>query len=425
MTNSPGTGRFRCGQFPGGSVALLLSMGAMVAVGVIAPRALAFLPALAGAVVFLQSCCKASSPERGPSKSLIPAFCLAPAILGLVSLAWADIPEEAMTRAGKVALTLLLGAFFLLAVSGLSSARIKAWSPLLPAIVGAGALLLGFDLFLGLPVLRLVSGVPEGMPFDPFHANRGVVVLSILFFPALAILKSSAGKNFSKRAGAAALCAAVCVMLWYGESQSAQMAFLLGVFILAVFPVNCNAAWKALAIGLCFCVFAAPWIAKTAFHALSSTLSGIREANIAPRLEIWDFVARRALENPVLGYGIEATRRMHFDTAEIYFKGNTVLHPHNFALQIWVEFGALGALCAAAFLYFMVLEIGRLPPFSARLSLATFIAALSVGATGYGLWQGWWLGALIVFAAWVLVARKIIEAEDDLRDSDSGPARDL
>lgn len=386
--------------------ALVLFLAAMAPVCAIAPRAMAFLPPMAGLLGFtaLYFFRKVAQTKI----SFLPlALCAAPVALGAFSLLWADDPGQAFARAWKIALTLLPGGLLLSVLPVLVSGTVRQkLSLFFPACVGAGALALGTDLALGLPVLRALAGVPEGVEFDPFHANRGIVVLSLLFFPALEILLTQE-KSFRFRVGSiAALCAAVVFMLCEGESQSAQMAFALGLAIVLLFPVRIKAAWAGAGAMLCAAIISAPWIARALFGHFSGMLTVMREANISPRLEIWDFVARRALEHPFFGYGIEATRRQVFDTAQLYFQGNTVLHPHNFALQLWMEFGAFGALCGAAFLCFILRRIYLLPPRSARFSLAAFVAALSVGATGYGLWQAWWLGSLILVAAWCLIARR-------------------
>ena len=53
------------------------------------------------------------------------------------------------------------------------------------------------------------------------------------------------------------------------------------------------------------------------------------------RMEIWDYVSRYALQNPLYGFGVEATRQVpSFGSTESYQEGQTILHPHNFVLQL-------------------------------------------------------------------------------------------
>ncbi|MEZ5918889.1 MAG: O-antigen ligase family protein [Alphaproteobacteria bacterium] len=123
----------------------------------------------------------------------------------------------------------------------------------------------------------------------------------------------------------------------------------------------------------------------------------------------------RALEQPLHGFGIEATRALtDFDTRQLYSPTKGVLHPHNFTLQLWIEFGLPGVLLAGAFIGFILRKIGTLPGHAARVALATFIATLCVASTGYGLWQGWWLGSFAALAAFTVIAGKmgaVVEAK--------------
>ncbi len=389
------------------SAALVLSLGLMAVICVVAPRAMAFLPPLAGLGGFL-AWHFSPARKRGSLSWGAMVLCAAPLVVGMLSLLWADGPGEAFGRIWKMALTLLPGGLLLCLLPVLPSDPMRRWSRVLPILVGVSALALGSDLAFGLPVLRALAGVPDGVEFDPFHANRGIVVLTLLFFPAIGMIQEAEAWSVRVRAGAAVgLFLCLAFLLLEGESQSAQMAFVFGLAAMVFFPVRAKAAWKGIAAVFSGLILAAPWLAIFSFARFPHWFSSIREANIAPRLEIWDFVARRALEHPFLGHGIEATRREVFDTAQLYFQGNTVLHPHNFALQLWMEFGAFGAAVGALFLGVLLWRISLFPARSARVALAAFVAALSVGATGYGLWQAWWLGTLVLVSAWSLIVRKM------------------
>ena len=72
------------------------------------------------------------------------------------------------------------------------------------------------------------------------------------------------------------------------------------------------------------------------------------------------------------------------------------LHPHNGALQAWLELGVPGALLLAGCLYFLVTRAGATGAgrATAAATTATILAALSIGSLSYGLWQSWWLATL-------------------------------
>lgn len=386
-----------------------------VALAPFAPRAMAFLPALAGlsAFVFLRI-----KDGRFPALSFAAlALCCAPPALGIVSALWAESPAEAAERAIKIAAALVPCALLICAAFHVERSKIPGAAPWLAGAVGVAALAVGTDLAAGMPMLRAVSGAPAQGWFSPSHANRGIILLVLLSFPAAAIVWAGGG-NLRRRAGVLfALFAALAFPLAMGESQSAQLGFAAGLSSLTIYPLFRlwrRAALSIFSIAIAAAILGAPWIAKGMFaplaHQAAQIENGVlREANIAQRLEIWDFVARKALERPLLGHGIEATRGMKLETAQLYFREATVLHPHNFALQLWIEFGILGALSGAIFICFVLWRVLLMPEPSAQFAFAAFIAALSVSATAYGMWQSWWLGALALLAAWCVVAAKARE----------------
>ncbi|MEE3322776.1 MAG: hypothetical protein VX196_02460, partial [Pseudomonadota bacterium] len=45
-------------------------------------------------------------------------------------------------------------------------------------------------------------------------------------------------------------------------------------------------------------------------------------------------------------------------------------------------------------------------PHVQRAALASFMAILSISATGYGIWQSWWLGTLLFTAAQITLLKR-------------------
>jgi len=156
----------------------------------------------------------------------------------------------------------------------------------------------------------------------------------------------------------------------------------------------------------------------------------ISSASLPPsavhRLVIWDFAAARIAEKPITGWGLEASRAMpggraQPDAATLDRLNITApaqraflasphvevmpLHPHNGALQLWLELGGIGALIGAA----LMLALG----FAAARSAAPAVGAgmlASAAVTGmlsFGLWQAWWVACLLLaMVALVLVPRR-------------------
>ena len=111
----------------------------------------------------------------------------------------------------------------------------------------------------------------------------------------------------------------------------------------------------------------------------------------AQRLSYWRFAVDHIAHHPLTGWGLDASRDM---------APGLVLHPHNGALQLWLELGLPGAmlgasLCAIAFLR---LSRGARDP-AAAAGAATAAAYLTIGLVSFGVWQEWWIGLGLIAAS--------------------------
>ena len=131
---------------------------------------------------------------------------------------------------------------------------------------------------------------------------------------------------------------------------------------------------------------------------------------------IWRFVADRISERPILGWGFNSSRVIpgrddRLDVSEPALP----LHPHNAALQWWLELGAPGAILGTALILWLMRAIGR-----ARASIVgkasaagLVLSAVTVSFLSYGIWQSWWLAALwLVGAFMAALIRSLPPASD-------------
>jgi O-antigen ligase len=116
----------------------------------------------------------------------------------------------------------------------------------------------------------------------------------------------------------------------------------------------------------------------------------------AARMVYWSHAVDWIGDHPLRGWGLEASRM---------FGPGIVLHPHDGALQIWLELGAAGAILAATFWWLALSRLSRREPNLAVIGVACSASVyLLFGALSFGVWQGWWLGlgALVAAAAALL-----------------------
>lgn len=142
------------------------------------------------------------------------------------------------------------------------------------------------------------------------------------------------------------------------------------------------------------------------------------------RVKIWEFSAKRIAERPIAGWGIDASRRIPGGNTrldinrDLQFKGpnnpevidrryrGTVivampLHPHNAALQVWLELGLIGAFGLAVLCASVPLACRRAtwPRASMAAGLAVYTTAYVVAMLSFSLWQSRWNALLWLIAA--------------------------
>lgn len=126
--------------------------------------------------------------------------------------------------------------------------------------------------------------------------------------------------------------------------------------------------------------------------------SGI-ELSWSARMSYWSHTIDWIFEKPLRGWGLDASRAMGPGIS---------LHPHNGALQVWLELGLPGAVAAAAFWGLSLVRLSRETPDQEISAVAgSTVVFLLFAWVNYGLWQQWWLalGVLIPVIAAMLANR--------------------
>lgn len=122
----------------------------------------------------------------------------------------------------------------------------------------------------------------------------------------------------------------------------------------------------------------------------------------AERLGYWSHAVDWIAQKPLRGWGLEASRM---------FVSGIRLHPHNGALQVWLELGVVGAVGAAAFWSLTLLRLSR-PRFDLVTAATAACSAvyLLFGAINFGVWQEWWLAMGVLIAALAALNQPSTEA---------------
>ncbi len=324
-------------------------------------------------------------------------------ILAISSFLWSIAPEKSLIDGIKASAILLFGGLFIAVCKSIDLEKAKTYFWLFPISLFIATLFTIFDLYTDMALYRIVHQTPLSDKINTSVMNRSVLCMIFGFFISLLFIKNIETPVKYKITLIAALFASIVTMMALSQSQSAQLAFAIGILLLLVFPARYKASYYLVGALITVSLILTPWIVQTAFQLLldnkemTEANSWLENAYIGNRLEIWNFVIEYAMNNPLYGFGIEATNYITaFKHDYIYHDKATVLHPHNFSVQIWIEFGAVGIALAAAIMALMVKYICKIADITTKkIVTALFLILVLTAAMTYGLWQGWWLGEFI------------------------------
>ena len=130
-------------------------------------------------------------------------------------------------------------------------------------------------------------------------------------------------------------------------------------------------------------------------------------ASFLHRLDIWKFTLQKIEERPFQGWGFNASRsipggneryQLKIRSGRIIGQGDRLpLHPHNGALQVWLELGLPGALGFAALFALATLRtVRQTDQAGAAAALAAIATAAPIWFLSFGIWQTWWLSVLVL-----------------------------
>jgi len=335
---------------------------------------------------------------------LYPAILLGLLLLwGALSALWSIHPLRTLEIAGRLA-GLFVGALALAAAADRLAYPVRL---LACALIGAGLAVL-------LAIFELAThGVLSAMLYHhayfPTGLNRGVVGLTVLLLPALAT-----AMYLRRPILGAVLGLAVVVVVFALKATIAKVILPVAVIAGCLVLVARTAVARTAAIAAVLVVLTAP----LTFSQLAEMPGALDQAyefkeSLAHRLEIWNFVGERIAERPVLGWGLDASRAIPGGNQPIRPGENWLpLHPHNAALQLWLELGLPGSALFASLAALLWLRLGRADgplPFVAAMG-GGLLAAMIAAFASYDIWHEWWIGTLSLMLFLVCVMGGVCRA---------------
>jgi O-antigen ligase len=363
----------------------------------LAPRGAAPLAAFAG--LCAAGLIAANPPYRLAALRRPAALLGALVVWGALSAAWSIDPWRSLVL--DLRLAGLLGAALALAAAASRVAAPRRLTLFLFAGTAIGIALAGYD-------LASAGGLSQYVSIRAFHAarlNQIAAWLTLLLLPATALLICCGQRLLALVAGFA-----MAATVYLLDGTTAKIALGLSLPMVALLYVRPGAVSRIAAAFAMLAILSAP-LTLPRLARLPSVFATVDvfKDSAGHRLLIWSFTGERIAERPLAGWGLDAARAIPGGKVEIR-PGQTwlPLHPHDAALQLWLELGAPGAALFALLVGLLWLRLGKAPwpRLYAAAAGGSLTAALAVAFSGWGIWEEWWLGTLgLALFATIVMAR--------------------
>ncbi|MBI08816.1 MAG: hypothetical protein CMM55_04760 [Rhodospirillaceae bacterium] len=313
-----------------------------------------------------------------------------------ITLTWSVDGEGAVRKLASLAALGLPCSYVLLRSYQISEEERRI---LRPAVCMGAALGLGLAMFevatKGFIMMELLGRQPPDGNYSGL-LNRAPAVL--LLFAWLAAAATAKGGWIFITIGA--------VMAYALPSESALVAY--GIAILVYCGVY--AAPKLLRFLLPTAMAATLLIGPSLFAVIDKPVRqflGDGNSSIVHRLQIWEFTNKHIQENPLTGLGFNGSRQAPGGSERYILRNNLgqmigqgdrlPLHPHNGAMQIWLELGLPGAILIAslaALTGYRAISLRKRRDAATAAGLVT--TAFLIWLLSFGVWQSWWVSTFVL-----------------------------
>jgi exopolysaccharide production protein ExoQ len=369
--------------------------------------------ALAVGACWIVGCATLGFP-RGPATIAILLFL----IVAAISILWAPRPSESIGTLVSLAATLGAGLVLIRFSNELEEPwrRSLAIAVVIGGTIGYG--LLAFELLSDYTITRFILKMHGAAVHDLSIHNRlkpATTVGALFFWPfALALIRIAARHIAYLVLGASA----IIILMTGSHSVSVVIAVSIAFALVGAYG---GISSKSLGIAIAAAVLAMPWLMRFIPDPTQpgSGLEILPHAAVH-RISIWHSTADLIPAAPWFGHGLDSSRAisgpefmrdlvMLPDVPEQSFRvlvEPVPLHPHNLALQIWFETGAVGALLLAVILWSVIRSTSMITTSTLDRAVAfgAIGATLTVAAISYGAWQSWWLGTIFLISMFTLTS---------------------
>jgi O-antigen ligase len=334
----------------------------------------------------------------------LAVFLRSPIGMALVAvLAWCAIsnlwaPENSVLTLLRLATVIALAVLVAPAASALANEDNVILSKFIVATTGVLIAVLLFEGLSGAALHKLVrpedavAREGEWVPYLEMVAARGTAILAPLCF-LIAPMVARFTRNAYAGAGMIAISLIATLLL---PMAASSLAILAGAAASLISKFNSRVALATVFAGLAIATLGGPWLVTAiAPEPGGEFYSEALSRNQQQRVAIWSYTAEQIREQPLRGYGFDSAR--HIGGQGDIITGTNwpalPLHPHNAALQIWLELGLVGAVLTTALLFFFWRALEKLRSQGRDIGpiLGCISAVSTLAMISFGVWQFWWM----------------------------------
>lgn len=326
---------------------------------------------------------------------LIPGLVTMFILWGAASALWSIEPAQSRGQSLQQLGWLLVLSLLVPVVAGLGAAERRQ-----VAFAAAGGCLLAMALLaidagtgFGLQHLIRSKGVPSHIQ------NKALTSLVLLLWPTLLGLWL-----LGWRRSAMGLTVAAVVVVVPLESRTAALGLLAGIVAAGAVALGGRPMVILMGVALAGVALAMPLISD-AMVAGGWKDTALLDSSARHRIIIWEFVAERVRERPLLGWGLEVSRVIpNFGAVPPFgYKEMIPVHPHNAFMQVWLELGVVGVVLLLGSVLAVLRSIVAMPRAPQAFAAGAWAATAAASMPGYGNGQSWWLFTImaqgLLFAA--------------------------
>ncbi|ARN85206.1 O-antigen ligase family protein [Candidatus Nucleicultrix amoebiphila] len=240
-------------------------------------------------------------------------------------------------------------------------------------------------------ITKIFTTYTVDKPWHNSNITPTITVIFCFFWPLF-----SWGVTLQKKYLSLLLGFFVFLIPWLTPHYAGRSALILGFIVFCIVWFFRRFAVICLGVVLMFYIIIAPFLSSTILQPQrwEKFLIDFRASGLH-RLYIWEYVSSLISQRPLLGFGLSSSKLIPAGTNNPMGISSLPLHPHNGALQVWLELGAIGVIIFLVFLFIILKNItcikSKIHQASAAAGLTTVFVFFSVS---YGLWQSWWIATM-------------------------------